>query len=126
MKYEEVYLHEFADGWEAEELLSAFFRFNLCEGIHRPHTMAFYFSRLSFSEFVVPFAFFRCGWFGLFERCEPCSVGASAPTFAVITGNAVTTFPMLSLSSISRWLAAGFVLGEVGASTALYEFEGWA
>ena len=34
VKYEEVYLHDYADGWEAEERLRAYFRFYATE---RPH-----------------------------------------------------------------------------------------
>lgn len=34
VKYEEVYLHDYADGWEAEERLGAYFRFYATE---RPH-----------------------------------------------------------------------------------------
>lgn len=34
VKYEEVYLHDYADGWEAEARLGAYFRFYAWE---RPH-----------------------------------------------------------------------------------------
>lgn len=34
VKYEEVYLHDYADGWEAEQRLRAYFRFYATE---RPH-----------------------------------------------------------------------------------------
>lgn len=35
VKYEEVYLREYADGWEAEERLAAYFRFYSHERIHQ-------------------------------------------------------------------------------------------
>jgi putative transposase len=35
VKYEEVYLHDYADGWEAEESLAAYFRFYDHERIHQ-------------------------------------------------------------------------------------------
>ena len=35
VKYEEVYLREYADGWEAEERLSSYFRFYCEERIHQ-------------------------------------------------------------------------------------------
>jgi putative transposase len=35
VKYEEVYLRDYADGWEAEERLRAYFRFYSHERVHQ-------------------------------------------------------------------------------------------
>ncbi len=35
VKYEEIYLRDYADGWEAEERLAAYFRFYSHERVHQ-------------------------------------------------------------------------------------------